>query len=143
MSVSLERIQRTLRVVGAVLAVALLCMVCFARQPEVFAVWSDNSVINDTASPVVNSANDCSNGVTKDSCGIVKIVVDITNVLSALVGVVVVLSIVIAGIQYSTAGGNPQTVAKSKKRIINALLALLIYIFMYSFLQWLIPGGLF
>lgn len=93
--------------------------------------------------PVSDSSNNCSGGMDSSSCGIVKYVVIFTNILAALVGVVVVLSIVIGGIQYMSSGSNPQQVAKAKSRIINALLALVIFLFMYGFLQWLIPGGLF
>lgn len=64
------------------------------------------------------------------------------NFLSALVAVVVVIVIIIGGIQYSAAGGNPQATAAAKHRIINAVLALVAYLFLFVFLQWLTPGGL-
>lgn len=64
------------------------------------------------------------------------------NILSALVGVVVVAVIVIAGIQYSTSGGNPNAAAQAKKRILNAIIALVAYMFLFMIFQWLIPGGL-
>jgi len=65
------------------------------------------------------------------------------NFLSAGVLVVVIAMIIIGGIQYSASGGDPNGVADAKKKILNALLALLAYIFMYAFIQWLLPGGLF
>ena len=64
------------------------------------------------------------------------------NLLSGLVVLVAIVSIIIAGIMYSSSGGDPQKTAKAKSRIINTLLALLAYIFLYSFLQFIIPGGL-
>ncbi len=67
----------------------------------------------------------------------------IVNMLSAGAGVIIVLMIVIGGIQYSTAGANPQAVSAAKSKIINAILALLALIFLYAFLQWLVPGGIF
>lgn len=63
------------------------------------------------------------------------------KVLTVLMGVVVAISIVIAGIQYGSAGSDPGQVAAAKKRLTSALLALLAYLFMFSFLQWLLPGG--
>src|SRR5690349_19032988 len=39
------------------------------------------------------------------------------RLMTAIVGVVIVLSVVIAGIQYSAAGGDPSGVASAKKRI--------------------------
>jgi Na+/phosphate symporter len=65
------------------------------------------------------------------------------NVLSALVGVIVVIMIIVGGIQYSAAGDDPQKVAAAKSKITNALLALFLFIFMYALLQWLVPGGIF
>jgi len=62
--------------------------------------------------------------------------------LSALVGIVVTASIIIGGIQYSAAGDNPQAVAAARKRIFNAVLALLIYGLLYGFLNFIIPGGI-
>lgn len=65
------------------------------------------------------------------------------NLLSGLVGIIVVIMMIVGGIQYMTAGGNPQSVAVAKKRISNAALSIVALLFMFSFLQWLIPGGIF
>jgi hypothetical protein len=65
------------------------------------------------------------------------------NFLSMIVGVVVVMMIIIGGIQYSSANGDPKKIAAAKSRVYNALLALVAYLFIFSFLQWLIPGGIF
>ena len=62
--------------------------------------------------------------------------------LSAGVGLIVTIMIIIAGIQYSMAGGDPQKVAAAKSKIANAILALVTYIFFFALLQWLWPGGL-
>lgn len=63
--------------------------------------------------------------------------------LSAGVGIVVVLAIILAGVKYSTAEGNPEETMKAKSNIRSALIALLIYIFAFSIIQWLVPGGVF
>jgi hypothetical protein len=65
------------------------------------------------------------------------------NFLSAIVGIIVVGSIIWAGIQYSSASADPQKVSAAKNRIKNAVLALVAYLFIYAFLNYLIPGGLF
>jgi hypothetical protein len=59
------------------------------------------------------------------------------------VGIVVVALIIVGGIQYITSGGVPQRIEAARKRIINAITALVLFIFMYALLQWLIPGGIF
>ncbi len=65
------------------------------------------------------------------------------NFLTAGIGLVVTTLVVVGGIQYMTAGGNPQKTQAAITRISNALIGLVLYIFMFAILQWLIPGGLF
>jgi len=65
------------------------------------------------------------------------------NFLTAGVGLVVTTMVVVGGIQYMTAQGNPQKTQVAILRITNAFIGLVLYIFMFAILQWLIPGGLF
>lgn len=65
------------------------------------------------------------------------------NFLAALVGLVVVISIIIGGIQYGSSAGDPQAAAAARKRIQNAIIALVTFIFLYALLNFLIPGGIF
>jgi hypothetical protein len=74
---------------------------------------------------------------------IVKDINMIVNFLTAGVGIVVVIVIVVGGIQYVMAGDNASAVTAAKERIMNGLLALAVFIFMAAFLQWLVPGGVF
>lgn len=74
---------------------------------------------------------------------LVELITLAINILSAGAGVIITLMIVVAGIQYSTAGANPQAVNAAKGKIMNSVIALLALIFLYSFLQWLVPGGIF
>lgn len=67
----------------------------------------------------------------------------LVNFLSAGVGVVVVAMIIVGGIQYIMAGDNPNAISEAKNRITNALIALVAFLFVAAFLQWLVPGGLF
>lgn len=88
---------------------------------------------------------DCESGkdLSAGNCQLLKRLLDFTNALSGIVAIVVVMMIIIGGIQYSAAGGDPKKVAGAKSRIYNAIFAFLAFIFIYSFLQWLIPGGVF
>lgn len=63
--------------------------------------------------------------------------------LSYSFGLIATLSIIMGGIQYAASAGDPQKVAAAKKRIINTVIAVVAYFFLYAFLQFLIPGGLF
>lgn len=67
----------------------------------------------------------------------------VVNFLSAGVGIVVTGVIIVGGIQYTLAGDNATAVAAARQRITNGLIALLAFLFMWAFLQWLIPGGVF
>lgn len=60
--------------------------------------------------------------------------------LSAGAGVVIIGSIIYAGIQYTMSYGDPQKVSESKNRIMNSLIALLLFIFAYAILGFVIPG---
>jgi hypothetical protein len=67
----------------------------------------------------------------------------VINFLSALVAVAIVGSIIWGGIQYITAGDKPETLGAAKKRITTSLIAFLMFILLFSFIQFLIPGGIF
>lgn len=84
---------------------------------------------------------DCKDGLTKDNCAIVGYLINTINALSALAGMAIIGSIMMAGYQYMTARDNSGQIEAAKKRIIWALVALGVFIFMYSLLNWLVPGG--
>lgn len=93
--------------------------------------------------PTPQDVSDCDGGSCINDNYIVIMAKWAINILGALVGVVVVAVIVFAGIEYSSSGGDPNRTAAAKGRIINAIIALAAYMFLYIILQWLIPGGLF
>ncbi len=91
----------------------------------------------------------CDKDITTDdsednqsACGIIgKYVNPLINFLAALVGMVVTIMIMIGGIQYASAGADPGKINAAKNKIINALIALVAFLFLYAILQWLVPGG--
>ena len=74
---------------------------------------------------------------------IVKDLQNIVDFLSAGVGIIVIGVIILGGIQYSMAGDNASAITAARQRILNGLIALLAFIFLFGFVQWLIPGGIF
>ena len=68
---------------------------------------------------------------------------EIIGILSVGVGIVITASVVYAGIQYTTSRGDPNKTQAAVKRIIQAGIALALYIFGWTILNWLIPGGVF
>lgn len=118
------------------------------------ALCASGSCTNSTASNCI----DCSNGrctdpaATSDTChqdpkNNCDLIADYLNptirLLNIVVGIVAVISIGYAGIQYSMAGGDPQKVAQAKSRLRWTVFALVVYAFLYGFIQFLIPGGAF
>jgi hypothetical protein len=66
----------------------------------------------------------------------------ILRLLSGAVGLVIVLILVIAGIQYITATGDPALIKRAKERIINAMTALVLFVLAYAIINFLVPGGI-
>ena len=96
------------------------------------------SVADSTACPTAGNNN--GNGT---KCLVDTYINPLIQTVSALVGIITVISIVVAGIQYSTSADDPSKVQAAKTRIGRSLFALLTFIFLYALLQWLVPGGLF
>jgi len=61
---------------------------------------------------------------------------------SGLVGVFAVISIIMGGIQYAASADDPGAVSKAKQRIFNTIIGLVGYLFLFAFLNYLIPGGI-
>lgn len=75
--------------------------------------------------------------------GINDLLFAIIRFLVAGVGVVVIASVIVGGVQYSLAQGDPQKISAARGRVISALGALLLYLFIFALMQWLVPGGVF
>ena len=106
--------------------------------------------------PII-SLNGSSGGIlnTKDSKGkaiqcvsnkgdgaIIAYVKALLQYLSGLVGLVIILMIIVSGIQYLTAYGNPKSITAAKNRLTNAIIGLFLFIFAFALLSFLIPGGI-
>lgn len=87
--------------------------------------------------------DECNVGNLGQDCAVTDKLSAIANVLSIGVGIIIVIMIIVGGINYSMAGGDPGKVAQAKSRILNAIYALIAYFFLFAFLQWVVPGGIF
>jgi len=100
-----------------------------------------------SADPATQSGSQCTGANGKSgggSCDLVgKYINPAIKLLTILVGVVATISIIFGGIQYSTSAGDPAKVSAAKGRLTKTIIALVCYAFLYGFLQFLVPGGLF
>ncbi len=94
---------------------------------------------NDCQGPSVTSGLGESD---ENHCGILNYIAIFIDALAVLAGIVITASLIVAGMQYSSAGSDPQKVSAAKSRIRNSVIALLLLIFGYALLSYLVPGGI-
>ncbi len=116
----------------ALVAVAVVSLLCLLLPATALAVNGQQVDVCGTSSGAANC-----------NVFIEKYINPLVLVLTTLVGIAAVLSIIIAGIQYSASADDPGTVTKAKQRIFNTIIGLVTYIFLLALFNWLIPGGIF
>lgn len=107
-------------------------------------------------STVIKEGQSCSNGVVtsiikcdsngsgkvEDSC-VWSLLHTAINIMTAGIGLLAVAGIVYASILYTSSGSSPDQAKQAIKIIQNVVIGLVAYLFMYSFLNYIIPGGVF
>jgi hypothetical protein len=93
------------------------------------------------ALPVLNAGGKCISNDPAKGGAIIVYLKQILTLLSGLVGAVIVLMLIVAGVQYIVAFGDPGQIKTAKGRIVNALTALVLFLMMFAILQFLVPGG--
>lgn len=121
-----------------------------------------NAVLNFAETPKIEEIKIDNTSDTRDVCGAgdnkVKTTIDIgckglgNPILDALfaiirfltlgAGLIMIGSMIVAGIQYSTSRGDPQATAAAIKRITATFIALLLFLFIYAISNWLVPAGI-
>ena len=74
---------------------------------------------------------------------VIGIMLTIINFLAVGVGIAVVGGIIWGGMIYASSNGDSSKVQQAKTIIVNAVIGLLLFIFMYAIINYLVPGGLF
>jgi Type IV secretion system pilin len=144
-----------------IIAIVASVMFGLVLIPSTVEVTSKGVVISDAVAAAAISQTDCtaaggvwlsvqinrnsSNCVLPDANGgvIVAYLKQILLFLSAGVGIVVLLMLTIAGVQYITAAGQPEQVKAAKTRIQNAITGLVLFLIAFAVLNLIIPGGIF
>lgn len=74
---------------------------------------------------------------------IVSMLLEIVNFLAVGVGIAVVGGIIWGGMLYASSNGDASKTKQGITVIVNAVIGLLLFIFMYAMINFLVPGGLF
>jgi hypothetical protein len=109
------------------------------KQVTVFTTGKDGGDAPTDSADANSCLSECND--TNGSC-FYNVLQTIINFLTAGIGLVVVINIIIGGMQYILSDGNASDAVKGRKRIENSLLGFAAYALMYGVLSWLIPGGI-
>lgn len=71
------------------------------------------------------------------------IIIQLINFLAVGVGIAVVGGIIWGGMLYASSNGDPSKTKQGVTVIINAVVGLLLFMFMYAIINYLVPGGVF
>ena len=116
------------------------CPKCTSSNPSSNCACKNTVVQGKTVNNCTNNAVTC----TGQNCDlIIKYVNPAIDLFSVLFGLIAVGSLILGGINYSASGGDPQKAAQAKSRITNTIVAVIAYMLLYSFLQFIVPGGAF
>lgn len=78
-----------------------------------------------------------------EGSGVWKLLLFGLNILTAGVGIVAVGAIAYAGFLYTTAQSNAEQTKKALEMIRNTVIGILLFAFMFAFVNFLVPGGVF
>lgn len=85
----------------------------------------------------------CGDNKSVQTNSIFLILLIVIRFLTVGVGIAVAGGIIYGGLLYMTARGNSAQTHKAVITIVNSMVGLLLYIFMFTILNFLIPGGIF
>lgn len=99
------------------------------------SIFGDNEGNNKNLAGILTDCGD-PNRTDGIEC-VLKLAVEIIGIG---VGILGVIGISVAGIQYLTAGGNEEKTRKAKRRIYEIVIGLAVYAVIYFLLKWLSPS---
>ena len=138
--------------------VELALVVFVVATPMVMATTTGSSVYAKPAQGAINADGDnegdsekskcvktailgengesCDDGTGSSVKNILKIVVEIMTVG---VGILSVIGISVVGVQYLTAGGDEAKTRKAKRRMLEIIIGVVLYVAAFALMSWLIP----
>ena len=104
---------------------------------------SNGCNVNNPPAACTDPALKCSTSNSGQCDFVGKYINPAINTLTVLFGLFATISIILGGINYATSEGDPHKASKAKRRIANTVIAVVAYMFLYAFLQFIVPGGIF
>ena len=77
----------------------------------------------------------------EDEKGMRHILLSIMDIMGVGIGILGVIGIMVAGIQYLAAAGDETKTIKARRRIAQIIIGIICYALLWSLAQWLLPGG--
>ena len=109
--------------------IPILVCVGLAFSTNVFAA---------SCSGVDTSILECEGG---GDSGVNHILSSVLEIMTIGIGILAVLGITWAGIQYLTSGSDTARATKARRRLLEIVVGVICYVLIYGFLSWLTPGG--
>jgi len=81
-------------------------------------------------------------GIECDESGVWDLLQTALTVMTAGVGILATIGLVVSGIQWLTARDNESQLVKAKSRIFNIVIGIVVWALMWLVLSWLLPGGI-
>lgn len=116
--------KKFIRQIVTTLALATVMLTPALATTSVFAADIDKSLCKG-AELKLSGEGDCST-TEEAGTGLDKLITDVVNIFSVIVGVVAVIMIIYGGFRYITSGGDSGNVTNAKNTILYALVGLVI-----------------
>lgn len=137
-SIKNNKKQIVRRLLLTISIVAGLAAVPLAYSQPAFAASDCSNTDTCNGCPKAGSTTNKGQGT---NCFINSYINPAINVLSIAIGLVVTIGVITGGIQYATSADDPGKVSKAKAKIATSIVALLAFIFLRAFLNYVLPGG--
>ena len=122
--------MKKIKKIAYVLALLLVPVVLFVQVPAVFAY----DPLADTCSG--NSTSEICENRSGSSNSVTKLIGTIVNTLLYFVGLLSVIMIIVAGVMYTTSGGNASQVSRAKNTLTYSLVGLVVAFLAFAIVNW-------
>jgi len=117
-------------------------------------VCSDDTTPNLVVKEESSSYGLCADGIEKvtyiepnvtnvSQTGLWQLLLLAINILTAGIGIAAVGGLIYGSILYTSSGAGSDGIKKAKEIIIGVVIGIIAYVLMYSFMNFIIPGGIF